>query len=93
MTTLEIGGHTFNAWTIPTAHVSILIIAAPKGMLCCGYISMDAAEKFGDPAVMVTGVKNFEDMLNATVVKISSAAAALGVSSGMTGKEALLRMV
>lgn len=93
MTVLTIDGHSFQAWKIPTAHVSILVIAAPKGMLCCGYISMEAAEKFQDPAAVVTGVKTFEDMLKASVVKVSSAAASLGVTEGMTGKEALLAMV
>ena len=93
MTVLTIDGHSFQAWKIPTAHVSSLVIAAPKGMLCCGYISMEAAEKFQDPAAVVTGVKTFEDMLKASVVKVSSAAAALGVTEGMTGKEALLAMV
>lgn len=92
-TALTVGEYVFNAWKIPTAHVSILVIAAPKGMLCCGYISMEAAEKFNDPAAVVTGVKTFEDMLNASVVKVSSSAAALGVVPGMSGREALLKMV
>ena len=41
---------------------------------------------------MVTGVKNFEDMLQAKVVKVSTQAEALGISCGMTGEEALKRL-
>lgn len=93
MTEINIDGHTFNGYVIPTPHVSILVITSAKGMLCCGYISMEAAEKFHDAAAMVSGVKNFDDMLNAAVVKVSSEAESAGVKPGMTGKEALLAMV
>ena len=41
---------------------------------------------------VVTGVRTFDDMLNARVVAVSSAAIACGVEPGMPGREALLRM-
>ncbi len=68
------------------------MINAPKGMLACGYISMDAAEKFGDALVIVRGVSSYDDMLKKEVCEVSKKAIELGVSIGMTGKEALIAM-
>lgn len=90
MDTIKIGEKTFNAYTIPTVNVSMLMITAPKGMLGCGYISLDAADKFGDPLAIVRGVSTYDDMLKAKVAAVSKAAAALGVNIGMTGQDALL---
>ena len=53
---------------------------------------MAPADFLGDRFAVVTGVKNFEDMLNAKVVVLSSAAIAAGGEPGMTGREVLLLM-
>ena len=54
---------------------------------------METANKVGDAAVIVSGVKNFEDMLNAKVKAVSDAAATLGIDTTMTGRDALLKLV
>jgi uncharacterized protein YunC (DUF1805 family) len=77
---------------IPVRSGSLLLIQGSKGMLGCGYLSVEAAERLGDALAIVTGVKSYEDMLKAEVKKVSSAAALLGVKEGMSGKEALLIM-
>lgn len=79
-------------YTIPTEHASLLVIKAPKGMLGCGYINAAVADKLNDAAAIVSGVKNYDDMLKATVHTVSAAAAELGVTVGMTGLEALKKM-
>jgi len=93
METIEISGHVFEGHSITTEHACILMITAPRGLLGCGYIAPETAEKVGDAVVIVTGVKSFDDMLAAPVKIISSAAAKLGITDGMTGREALLKMV
>ncbi len=70
----------------------LLVIRAKKGFIMCGYLNMDVANKLGDVAVRVTGVKSFEDVLNAKAVDVSEAAKKLGITVGMTGKEALNKM-
>ena len=92
MDTIKINEKTFCAYTVPTNNVSMMMINAPKGMLACGYISMDAAEKFGDALVIVRGVSSYDDMLKKEVCEVSKKATELGVSIGMTGKEALIAM-
>ncbi len=71
----------------------LILIKADKGYLMCGYLNIASAEKLGDAAAVVKGVRTFNDMLNGTVVELTSAAEALGIKMGMKGREALERML
>ncbi len=90
MEQIQVNGFDFLACQIPTPHGKILIIRGRCGMLACGYLNVETAEKLSDALAIVTGVKTYEDMLNARIQKVSSEAAACGVTPGMTGREALL---
>ena len=91
--TLQINQQEFKATKLTTEHCSILLIQGQKGNLGCGYFSIGPAEKMGDRFAIVSGVKNFDDMLSAVVLAASSTAIAAGVKVGeSTGKEALLLM-
>ena len=68
-------------------HPNLILIQCRKGYLMCGYLNLDAAEKFGDPAVLVGGA-DFQQVLANPIKGCTSAAAALGVQEGMTGMEA-----
>ena len=81
-----------SADTIEFGGVAIMLIKSGKGALGCAYLNLTAAEKFGHALAIVSGVKNYEEMLTAEVRFVSSAAAGLGVIPGMSGKEALLKM-
>ena len=70
----------------------LLVIRAKKGFIMCGYLNMDMANKLGDVAIRVIGVKSFEDVLNAKAVDVSEAAKKLGIAAGMTGRDALNKM-
>lgn len=70
----------------------LLLIVASKGYLMCGYLNIETAERLGQAAAVVTGVRVFEDMLSARIVKATSKARELGVVEGMEGREALVRM-
>jgi uncharacterized protein YunC (DUF1805 family) len=74
-------------------HAPLLVIRAAKGFVMCGYLNMDVANKLGDAAVRVTGVKSFEDVLNAKAVDVSEAAKKLGITIGMPAREALMKML
>ncbi len=73
-------------------HAPLLVIRAEKGFVMCGYLNMNAANKLGDAAVRVTGVNSFEDVLNAKAVDVSLAAGKLGITIGMSAKDALTKM-
>ena len=72
--------------------VKILLIKGNKGALGCGYINLAAAEKFGHALAIVSGVADYNDMLAAEVKAVSPSAAALGVTIGMSGKDALKKL-
>ena len=93
MEKIRLAGNDFAGYAVSTPNTMILIINAPRGFLGCGYLSLETAEKVGDAVAIVSGVKNFEEMLTAKVKAVSAAAAALGITAGMTGREALLKLV
>jgi uncharacterized protein YunC (DUF1805 family) len=57
-------------------------VELPKAPL----VMIRAAKGF---AVRVTGVKSFEDVLNAKVVNVSDEAKKLGIAEGITARDAL----
>jgi len=81
-------GLKFYLDTIPA-----LIILGKRGHLACGYFNMEVASRLGLAAAQVTGVKTFDDMLKANVIAISLEAANMGIKVGMSGKEALKRLI
>lgn len=70
----------------------LLLIVGEKGFVMCGFLNVEAAEKLAVPAAMVSGVKTFEDVLNAPVKATTTKASSLGIKTGMKASEALDRM-
>ncbi|MBP5671664.1 MAG: DUF1805 domain-containing protein [Victivallales bacterium] len=91
MDKVTIDGQEFEAISFPTEHSVVLMIRGRKGLLGCGYLSVATADKTGDALAVVSGVKNYDDMMSASVKAVSAAATELGVTIGMSGREALLK--
>jgi uncharacterized protein YunC (DUF1805 family) len=70
----------------------LLLMVAEKGFVMCGFLNVEAAERLGVSAAMVSGVKTFEDVLNAQVKAVTTKAKNSGVEAGMKGSEALKHM-
>lgn len=70
----------------------LLVLKARRGILACGYLSLATMNKLGEVGAIVTGVRTFDDMLEARVVAVSDGAALLGVRVDCTGAEALVIM-
>ncbi|MGA2090820.1 MAG: DUF1805 domain-containing protein [Endomicrobiales bacterium] len=77
---------------IPLINSTLVIITTPKGYLMCGYLDIKTAEKMGDCAAVIRGVKNVDDLLAGKVVEITTAASAAGIKLGMTGMKALAKI-
>lgn len=90
MDAIEIDAKSFQAADIPTVNSNILLIQGTKGFLGCGYFDIATADKLGEAVAIVTGVKTYEDMLEAKVVRVSKVAGECGVQEGMSGGEALV---
>lgn len=93
MEKIVIDGHEFEGYRIPTQSANIILIKAANGFLGCGYFSVETADKLRENVAIVTGVKTYDDMLKASVVKLSAAAQQAGITAGMSGREALLKMI
>ncbi|MCS4541554.1 MAG: DUF1805 domain-containing protein [Euryarchaeota archaeon] len=71
----------------------LILIFGKKGFVMCGYLNIQTAEKFEIAAALVTGVLNFEDVLEAQIKSASSEAKKLGIIEGISGREALERLI
>ncbi|MEA2089635.1 MAG: DUF1805 domain-containing protein [Thermoproteota archaeon] len=67
----------------------LLIVVGRTGFVMCGFLNMEATEKLNVAAATVSGVKTFEDVLQAEVKAVTSKAEMKGVKPGMSGKEAV----
>jgi uncharacterized protein YunC (DUF1805 family) len=72
--------------------VPLLVARGSKGFVMCGYLNISAADKFGQAAAVVKGVRTLDELLEKEVSEVSAAAAKLGVMPGMTGRQALSRL-
>lgn len=93
MDDVQVDGRLLAGVNLSTEHSVILAIRAERGLLGCGYLSIETADRLGDALAVVRGVRSYEDMLSAEVVATSRRAAKLGVTPGCTGLEALRILV
>ncbi|MDD3494146.1 MAG: DUF1805 domain-containing protein [Candidatus Thermoplasmatota archaeon] len=70
----------------------LLLLAAPGGYVMCGYLNMDTANRLGDLAALVTGVSDFDQMLDAPLAAVSHPGQGIG-KPGMTAREFLNRLL
>ena len=94
ITGLKVGGKNCLGLRVdlPECPAPLLLLTAEKGFVMCGFLNVEAAERTGVSAAMVSGVKTFEDVLNAPVKAMTSKARSLGIQEGMSGADALKRM-
>ncbi len=71
------------------ANAPLLILKGEKVVVGCGYLNIETLDKMENAACIVTGVKGFEDVLNAEIKAVTSKASELGVEPGMKGLDAL----
>lgn len=71
----------------------LLLIRGQKGYLMCGYLHLPTAQKLGQAAAVVRGVQTLRELLQKPVVEATEAAQRLGVTVGMSGQEALERLM
>ncbi|MFH1540913.1 MAG: DUF1805 domain-containing protein [Elusimicrobiota bacterium] len=90
---IKIGDETATGVEIPLNNAVLVMAVGKKGFIMCGYLNIDAAEKMGDCACVVKGVKNIDELLVGKIITITSGAEKIGIKLGITGKEALAKLV
>ncbi|MGQ9759662.1 MAG: YunC family protein [Candidatus Methanomethylicaceae archaeon] len=88
----QIGGAMCIRVAMPDAP-PLIIIRARKGVIFCGYLNPEVAERTGLVAAIVSGVKTLDETLERPVVFCTKRAEALGIKPGMSGREALSLLV
>lgn len=94
---IDIEGHTFIAVSVELPKTNLLTISNEKGYIMCGALDVSLLnEKLKDRKVIAgraVGVKTIEQLLNAPLESITFQAEELGITEGMIGREALLKMI
>ena len=67
----------------------LLLIEGANGFVMCGYLNIDAAESLGAIAAVVSGVKSFEDVLDAEIKTSTTKAKALGLEPGRVVRDVI----
>ena len=86
---IQVGDKAVEGLSLKLQEKTLVVLRGSKGYVMCGYLNLEAADKFNDVAVIVTGVSSIEDVLNATVHSCSQAASSLGITQGQPIKDIL----
>ncbi|WP_064092878.1 YunC family protein [Rossellomorea aquimaris] len=94
---ITIKGHTFLAISVQLPKTNLLVVTSDKGYIMCG--ALDVAllnEKLKDRGIIAgraVGVKTIDQLLDAPLESITVEAENRGITLGMIGRDALLKMV
>lgn len=100
MVTLEpvtVGGHTLVGVEVKLPKTTLLTISTDKGYIMCGALDVGLLnERLADRGIIAgraVGVRTLEQLLAAPLESVTTHAEQLGIVPGMTGEEALLKML
>jgi uncharacterized protein YunC (DUF1805 family) len=94
---VEIDGHTFLAVSVQLPKTNLLVVTSDKGYIMCG--ALDVAllnEKLKDRKIIAgraVGVKTIQQLIDAPLESVTHEAEQLGITAGMSGRDALLKMI
>ncbi len=89
MNEVEFGEKKYIALKHEIGNMPLIVIKAKNGYVACSYIDKETAEKVGDIAAFVTGVRDLGDLKKAKIRFATSWAEDLGIREGMSVKKAL----
>lgn len=90
MEKFEIEGRKYLYLERQVGNLPLIIIRAKNGYVACNYIDKGVADKVGDVAAFVSGVKSRDDFLRAKIRGVTTwAEDGFGVREGMSVKKAL----
>jgi uncharacterized protein YunC (DUF1805 family) len=91
---VELKNKRADGFVIPLGSLNLVGVITDIGMVGCGAFDVLALDNFSYPAARVKSAKGsaiatIEDLMEGIVKDANAGAAKLGVSAGMTGREAL----
>jgi uncharacterized protein YunC (DUF1805 family) len=97
LTPVVIENHQFTAITINLPKTNFLAVTNEKGYIMCGALDVallnDKLKDRGIIAGRAVGVRTIEQLLEAPMESVTTEAERLGITKGIKGKDALLKMV
>jgi uncharacterized protein YunC (DUF1805 family) len=89
MEEIQLEGRKYIALRQEIGNLPLIVVKAKKGYIACSYIDKNTAEKIGDIAAFVSGVKTIDDLSKAKIRETTTYAEDLGIRPGMSVKKAL----
>lgn len=90
MEKVDIEGGKYSLLDKQIGNLPLIIVRAKNGYVACNYINKDIADKVGDVAAFVCGVKSLNDFKKAKIRGVTTwAEEGYGVREGMSVKKAL----
>lgn len=87
----------FKAVTVLLPKTTLLVVTSNKGYIMCGALDVGLLnERLKDREIIAgraVGVKTIEELLHAPLESVTLEAEKLGIFQGMTGKDALMKMI
>lgn len=94
---ITVDGHQAVGIEVKLPKTTLVIISTDKGYIMCGALDVQLLnERLKDRNIVAgraTGVRTYEDLLNAPLESVTYGAEALGILPGMTGKDAIIKMM
>jgi uncharacterized protein YunC (DUF1805 family) len=89
MDEISFDGKKYIALKQDIGNLPLIVVKAKNGYIACSYIDRETAEKVGDIAAFVSGVKTLDDLKKAKIRQATTWAEDLGIREGMSVKKAL----
>ncbi|WP_010272190.1 YunC family protein [Paenibacillus senegalensis] len=94
---IEIAGKAATAVEVKLPKTTLLVVTTDKGYIMCGALDVQLLnDKLSDRKIIAgraVGVKTLEQLLDAPLESVTLEAEALGITKGMKGSDAILRMM
>jgi uncharacterized protein YunC (DUF1805 family) len=87
--TIIFEGKKFVGLTFELGNMPLLILKCKKGYIACSYLDIKSAERMGDIAACVSGVKSFDELLKSKIKGMTVWAEEIGIREGMSVKKAI----
>lgn len=89
MDEVKLGERAYAVVSHNIGNLPLIVVRAKNGYIACSYIDKDTAEKVGDVAAFVSGVRTMDDFMKAKIRNATTWAEDLGIREGMSVKKAL----
>ncbi|MGE7666228.1 YunC family protein [Ureibacillus composti] len=94
---MELNGHSFTAVTVRLPKTTLLTISNENGYIMCGALDVELLNtRLANRKIIAgraVGVKTIDELLNAPLESVTLEAEKIGITKGMIGEEALLKMI